>query len=128
MHELSEQFLQAAAIVDGAEPSIEGFQAGQPCLEVRPGPLRYRRTQSRGRRLTAFDTFLKRHLDDANLRFHLQASVEKILFDGDKAVGVEVRNGSGNFTLRALKGVILSAGAIHSPRCSCKAELGRPVS
>ena len=42
--------------------------------------------------------------------------VKRILFEGKKAVGVEILKGSGVETLLAEKEVILCAGALNSPQ------------
>ncbi len=71
--------------------------------------------QKMGRRWSAARGFLKPVLKRANLRLETGVKVERVLFEGNKAVGVEfVRDGQ-RMTASADGEVILSAGSIASP-------------
>ncbi|MCE4556338.1 GMC family oxidoreductase [Roseateles cellulosilyticus] len=76
----------------------------------------YQVTQDRGERCNAARAYLRPHLHRPNLRVLTQAHVQRILFDGRRAVGVEVRVGGELRRLRARREVVLSAGAILSPQ------------
>jgi choline dehydrogenase len=132
LHPLSAQFLDAAMFTDEMCPdelhswnhasnlSISEDRA----FEASFGPIRYPRTQRHGRRLTAFDIFLKPWLNDKRLQIHSETLVEQISIEGEQAVGIQARNGQGTFSIRAYKGVILSAGTIHSPRLLMQSGIG----
>ncbi len=69
-----------------------------------------------GRRLSAARAYLHPVSRRPNLQVHTRALVTRILFDGQRAVGVEYTRGRGG-TVRALAGeVILCGGAINSPQ------------
>lgn len=52
-----------------------------------------------------------------NLRFVTQFQVQKINFEGKRAVSVSARNPQGaTTTMKAIKGVILAAGAVYTPQ------------
>ena len=60
--------------------------------------------------------FLRPNLERPNLTLLLNTNVTKVVFEGDRAVGVEISAADGVRTVRASREVILSAGAIHTPR------------
>ena len=69
-----------------------------------------------GRRMSASRAYLKPVADRANLEVHTGCFVTRILFEGRRAVGVEYRQGGRLQTARANREVILSGGAVGSPR------------
>ncbi|MHB1987677.1 MAG: choline dehydrogenase [Acidimicrobiales bacterium] len=74
------------------------------------------RTISRGRRWSAARAYLHPVMQRRNLEVRTRAFVTKILFEADRAVGVEYRVGRGQ-TRRAMAGeVILCGGAINTPQ------------
>jgi choline dehydrogenase len=72
--------------------------------------------QKRGVRMSAARAFLKPVLGRANLRLETGVLVEKLLFDGKRAVGVRFRRNGQLVEVRAKGEIILSAGAIGSPQ------------
>jgi choline dehydrogenase len=72
--------------------------------------------QKRGVRMSAARAFLKPVLGRANLRLETGVLVEKLLFDGKRAVGVRFRQNGQLVEVRAKGEIILSAGAIGSPQ------------
>src|SRR5439155_23666909 len=56
------------------------------------------------------------NLDRPNLTLLLNTNAMKVVFEGDRAVGVEIVTGNSARTVRATREVILAAGAIHSAR------------
>ena len=76
----------------------------------------YQVTQDRGERCNAARAYLRPHLGRPNLRVTTQAQVQRILFDGRRAVGVEVRVAGVLRRLQARREVVLAAGAIQSPQ------------
>jgi choline dehydrogenase len=67
-----------------------------------------------GTRVSAARAFLRPNLGRPNLTLLLNANVTKVVFEGDRAVGVEIATGDTVRTVRATREVILAAGAIHS--------------
>ena len=65
-------------------------------------------------RVTTNDGYLERARERPNLRVLGGATVDKVLFDGVRAAGVRVRIAGEWVEVRA-QGVVLCAGAIHSP-------------
>jgi choline dehydrogenase len=72
--------------------------------------------QKRGFRWSAARAFLKPVLGRANLRLETGVLVEKVLFDGKRAVGVQFRQNGRPFEARAKGEIILSAGSVGSPQ------------
>ena len=69
-----------------------------------------------GRRLSAADAFLKPIQHRSNLTVSLQTRVDEIIFEGKRAVGLKCRRGDQAIEFRAAKEIILSSGAIESPK------------
>lgn len=63
-------------------------------------------------------------LDRPNLDVVCNARVTRILFEGKRAVGIEYSRGRRKFKVRASKEVILSAGAINSPKILMLSGIG----
>jgi choline dehydrogenase len=74
------------------------------------------RNVHRGRRLSAARAYLHPVMSRANLTVQTRTFVTRILFEGDRAVGVEYRRGRGAVqTVRAGE-VVLCGGAINTPQ------------
>ncbi len=107
-------------------PATENYFAmaqelGLPVTEDCNGPspegvTRYRITTRRGRRWSAADAFLRPALARANVTLVKDCLVERILIEGRHAVGVSVRTAKGIETFRAGCDIIVSAGAVNSPK------------
>jgi choline dehydrogenase-like flavoprotein len=98
-----------AAVEAGYEP-IDDLNVDRP-----EGVSRFQVTQRNGMRCSAADAFLHPAEGRPNLEVATGVFVERILFEGERAVGVElVRNGVRE-TVRAEREVIVSAGAYQSP-------------
>ncbi|MCK2217792.1 GMC family oxidoreductase N-terminal domain-containing protein [Actinomadura sp. ATCC 31491] len=78
-------------------------------------------TQNRGRRWSSADAYLRPALKRPNLTVVTGATVDRVLFEGRRAVGVEHGGGA---QLRARREVILSAGAIGSPHLLMRSGVG----
>ena len=72
-------------------------------------------SQRRGRRFSVLDGYLRPAMRRPNLTVQTGALVTHVLLDGTRAVGVSVRVNGVDEEARAKRGVILSAGAVHSP-------------
>lgn len=73
-------------------------------------------TTRKGRRFNAARAHLRPPRRRANLTVVTGTEVEQILFEGRRAVGVRARGPSGPVTYRARREIVLSAGAILSPK------------
>jgi choline dehydrogenase len=74
------------------------------------------RTIRKGRRWSAAKAFLEPARGRPNLQVRTGVQVQRLVFDGTRVVGVELRDASGTSVVKARREVILSAGAIHSPK------------
>jgi choline dehydrogenase len=83
--------------------------------ERQEGVGRFQFTQRNGRRHSTAAAFLHPAEGRPNLAVFTDALVLRILFDGARAVGVEVARGGKVEQIRAEREVILSAGAFQSP-------------
>ncbi len=70
----------------------------------------------RGWRVGAREAFLRPALRRGNLQLVQGAKVQRILFDGRQACGVEVVQNGQRMTFRSRREVVLCAGAIQSPQ------------
>ncbi len=70
----------------------------------------------RGRRLSAARAYLHPAMRRPNLTVRTRAFVTRIVFDGQRAVGVEVALGRGRSELIRANEIILSGGSINSPQ------------
>ena len=93
-------------------------------------------TQRDGRRWSAADAFLKPAMKRQNLKVETQCLVQKIEFDGKKAVAVSYEQRGKVVVAQAAREIILCAGAIGSPQIlllsgigagGALAQLGIPV-
>jgi choline dehydrogenase-like flavoprotein len=97
-----------AAIEMGVPPTTD-FNTGR-----NEGVGYFHVNQKRGVRWSTARGFLKPVLSRANLRLETHVLVEKVLFEGRRAVGVRFSRGGQTFEVRARREVILSAGSIGS--------------
>jgi choline dehydrogenase len=82
----------------------------------------YQVTQRAGRRFSAARAFLEPALGRPNLTLVTGAQVQRVLFDGQQASGIALRDQS--LTLRKGGEVILSGGAINSPQLLMLSGIG----
>lgn len=85
---------------------------------------RVQANQRRGRRINPFDVFLAPHLKSPNVRLFTGASVQRILFDGNRAVGVEMLRDGVLEKVMARRKVVVCAGAIASPALLLRSGIG----
>lgn len=69
----------------------------------------------RGRRLSAARAYLHPVLDRPNLTLMTRTQVDKVIFDGNRAVGVEARRGRKRQEFRGNE-IVLCGGAFNSPQ------------
>jgi choline dehydrogenase-like flavoprotein len=92
-------------------PKIPDFNTGD-----NEGSSYFQVNQKRGRRWSAARGFLKPVLSRPNLRLETGVEVERVTFEGRRAAGVLFRKGGQQFEARASAEVVLSAGAVGSPK------------
>jgi choline dehydrogenase-like flavoprotein len=78
------------------------------------GSAPYHVNQRRGRRWSAARGFLKPVLHRPNLRLETECLVERVLFEGKRAAGIQFRQGGAVRTARCRGEIILAAGSIGS--------------
>jgi len=97
-------------------------QMGFPILDDVNGPMRAgagyinMNIAADGSRVSASRAFLQPNLDRKNLTLLLDTNVTRIVFEGDRAVGVHMVTGGTERTIRADREVIVAAGTIHGPK------------
>jgi choline dehydrogenase len=69
-----------------------------------------------GRRFSAADAFLHPVMDRPNLTVALRTSVDRVVLDGARAVGIQGRQDGRPVEYRATREVILSSGALATPK------------
>ncbi len=98
-----------------------GRQAGYPVTDdmngfQQEGFGRMDMTVGRGRRASAANVYLRPAMRRGNLAVHTHALATRILFEGNRAVGVAYLRGNEEHIARARREVIVSAGPIQSPK------------
>jgi choline dehydrogenase len=101
----------ARAAVEMGIPATSDFNTGD-----NTGVGYFHVNQKRGFRWSAARAFLKPVLGRANLRLETGVLVEKVLFDGKRAAGVQFRQNGRLIEARARGEIILSAGSVGSPQ------------
>jgi choline dehydrogenase len=86
------------------------------------GPMEM--TVWKGRRWSAANAYLKPALKRANLELQARSLVRRVLFEGKRAVGVEVEHGGGVERVRARRAVIIAASSINSPKILMLSGIG----
>jgi len=109
MHPVVEAFVDACEQV-GIPRNADHNGAAQE------GAGRFQVTQRNGRRCSTAVAYLHPAVERGNVEVLTETRVRRILFEGTRAVGVEVVRGRQVETIRAEREVILSAGAYHSPQ------------
>ncbi len=79
----------------------------------------------RGRRLSAARAYLHPVLDRPNLTLMTRTTVNRVVFDGNRATGVEIRKGRSTQTIQAGE-VVLCGGAFNSPQLLQLSGVGDP--
>jgi len=104
-------------------------QAGQPANADFNGPEqdgfgRYQRTQRDGRRCSAAVAYLHPAMSRPNLTVETYMQVHRVLFEGERAVGVQAARLGELHELRAEREVILCGGAYNSPHLLMLSGIG----
>jgi choline dehydrogenase-like flavoprotein len=84
----------------------------------------YQVTHKNGERFSAAKAYVTPNLNRPNLQVLTKAHAMRILMEGKRAVGVEVRHDGYLKTLKARREVLLTAGAIQSPQLLMLSGIG----
>ena len=109
LHPMADIFFEGARQM--GIPFTEDFNGPQP-----EGVGRYHINTRHGMRWSAADAFLRPALKRPHVKLQTGALVERVLFEGNKAVGVRYLMGGVQHTARARAAVVLSAGAVQTPQ------------
>lgn len=110
---------------------VEAFEeAGAPVSKdvngtTREGVARVRLNAYKGLRVSSAVAYLHPAMRRPNLKVITGAHASRVLFEGNRAVGVEYFIGGERRTIRANAEVILSGGAINSPQLLELSGIGR---
>jgi choline dehydrogenase len=117
-------------------PVVEAFveaceQVGIPRNDdhngaTQDGAGRFQVTQRDGRRCSTAVAYLHPAVERGNVEVVTDTRAYRILFDGSRAVGVEVMRGGRLEEIRAEREVLLCAGTYHSPQLLMLSGVGPP--
>ena len=119
-----------------ADPLFEGWMegavaAGHPVTDdyngaQQEGFSRMQSTIRDGRRCSAADAYLRPALHRSKLHVETKALATKVVFENNRAVGVEYVKDGKKITARAMREVLLSGGVINSPQLLMLSGIGDP--
>lgn len=92
--------------------------------EVGAGVAMRDQTVRDGVRVSPYRAYVHPHLDRQNLTVVTDALVSRVLFEGTTAVGVEYRTSEGTTAARAPVEVVLSMGALQTPKVLMQSGIG----
>lgn len=109
-----------------------GQQAGLPLTRdfngrQQEGVARYEHTIKGTKRCSAARAYLHPALSRPNLSTVTEATVDRVIFEGKKAVAVQIYRKGQSETYRARREIILSAGALNSPQILMRSGVGDPA-
>jgi choline dehydrogenase len=116
-HPLTDAFMQAA--IEAGHPANPDFNGAS-----QDGVGYYQVTVCKGRRCSAAAAYLHPASARPNLNVLTGALVTRILFDGERAIGVEIVRHGTRAEIRADSEVILAAGAYNSPQVLMLSGIG----
>ena len=109
LHPLCAQYIQAAGEAGLAyNPDLNG--------ETQDGAGTYQLTVSGGQRMSAARAYLWPIRQRPNLHIKTKALATRLLFKGNRAIGVEYVQGGTQYTAFASAEVVCSAGAVNTPQ------------
>jgi choline dehydrogenase/4-pyridoxate dehydrogenase len=119
-----------------ADPLIDayiqaGAAAGHPLSDdyngaQQEGFSRMQSTIRDGLRCSAADAYLRSAMRRANLRIETHALATRVVFEGNRAVGVEYERSGRRTIARAGREVILAGGVINTPQLLMLSGIGDP--
>ncbi len=117
IHPLTRAWLQACQ--QAGLPYNPDFNSGDPA-----GCGLYQITARNGRRSSAAVAYLKAARKRSNLRIETGCTVTRVIIENGRAVGVECARGKRQIVFRAQQEVVLSAGAIATPKLLMLSGIG----
>ncbi|MGY6550948.1 MAG: GMC family oxidoreductase [Erythrobacter sp.] len=84
----------------------------------------YQVTQRKGERWSAARAYVEPIRDAGNFTIRTDSLVERLVIEDGRITGVAVRRGGKSETIRARRGVVLSAGAFNSPQILMLSGIG----
>lgn len=118
-HELHDAFL--AGCLEAGYPANPDFNG-----EKQEGAGTYQLTIRNRRRCSAAVAYLKPAMRRSNLRVVTQAPVDRLIFEGRRAVGVAFRQDGRAVVARATREIVVSGGAVNSPQILQLSGIGNP--
>ena len=119
MHPLVDHLIEAG--LESGHPLNDDFNGASQL-----GVGRFQLTQRSGVRCSAASAYLHPARDRANLRVLADTLVQRLMFQGSRAVGVSAHHQGQEVTLFAQREIILAAGAYGSPQILMLSGIGRP--
>jgi choline dehydrogenase len=116
-HPLTDAFMQAA--IEAGHPVNSDFNGLS-----QDGVGFYQITQRKGRRCSTAVAYLHPAMSRSNLKVLTDTLATRILFDGNRATGVEIARNGRLEEIRAETEVILAAGAYNSPQLLLLSGIG----
>ncbi|WP_102960471.1 GMC family oxidoreductase [Mangrovicella endophytica] len=116
-HELIEAVKQAA--VACGVPETDDFNG-----EQQEGVGYYQLTTRGGWRMSAAKAYLRPARNRTNLTIFTEAQATRVLFEGGRASGVEMVHKGARMSIKARRGVVLSAGAVQTPQLLMLSGIG----
>ena len=115
-HKTLSDMLSQAQLKDNPDPN-GAHQEGFSIAKV---------MQKEGKRHSSAHAFILPIMDERkNLTVHLNTQAIRVIFEGKRAVGIEVEHKGKTRTIRVNKEIILSAGAFQTPQIMMLSGLGR---
>src|SRR5262249_4611564 len=114
------------ALLDAAQSlGLERFpNANGRMMESAAGCALVDETVRDGKRRSIFRSYLHPLLDQPNVTVLTGAVVTRILFRGRRAIGVELTCQEKSFRIQAFREIVLSLGAIHTPKLLMQSGIG----
>jgi choline dehydrogenase len=119
----------APAIVEGADcVGLPTFDSNNGAMMEGPGGAAIQDIRVRsGQRESAFHSYVRPHRGQQNLTVLTDALVSRLLLDGSGVTGVEFQHAGETHRVRAGFEVIVSLGAIHTPKLLMQSGIGDAV-
>ena len=119
------------------DPLCEAFIAGAESIGIprnpdyngarQEGAGYFQRSIHRDRRMSTARAHLRPAMQRRNVEVRPHAHATRILFEGNRAVGVEYLRGGERRVVRAVREVIVSGGAVNSPQLLQLSGVGPPA-
>jgi len=116
-HPLLDTFVEACN--QRGLPTLDDYCGGEQF-----GVFQTLATQKDGQRCSSYRAYIEPVASRPNLTVLTDCFAQKILFDGNAAVGVQVKRGGNTFEVKARAEVLVSAGTVGSPALLLRSGVG----